>query len=284
MRFKRLAGNAVAERHFGRMLGAAVALGAAIRLAYVLTDDRWLIGGDAFTYHHEALRLADGLGYTSSFGDVGAPMAHHPPGWLTLLGLVSWLGRRSLLTHQLVGVAIGLGVVVLAGFVGRRYFSARVGVVAALIAALYPISRDTALRNISDNLDKLPVVVPARFGRMLAVFRPTQTVAFTAEWMTTDHRPIWAWVAPFWLLVPLAIVGALTARRSGRFLPRLGPLLIVGALVAVAYGEPRYHTPADLGIVVLAGVGVERLLTRRSRRSVEVASRPRRLPSVYVPS
>ncbi len=33
-------------------------------------------------------------------------------------------------------------------------------------------------------------------------------------------------------------------------------------IVSVSYGEPRYHTPADLGIVVLAAVALVHLLAR----------------------
>ncbi len=51
---------------------------------------------------------------------------------------VSWLGARSIRDHQLVGVALGLILVVLAGMVGRRYFNPRVGLIAAGVAALYP--------------------------------------------------------------------------------------------------------------------------------------------------
>ena len=124
---------------FWLALSGAVVLGAAIRLLYVLTDDRTVIGGDGYTYHADALRLGAGLGYTTTgFNGIPEPIAHHPPGWVTVLGAVSWLGGRSLEAHQLVGVVIGLGVVVVTGLVGRRYFSARVGAIAALIAAVYP--------------------------------------------------------------------------------------------------------------------------------------------------
>src|SRR5262249_2756180 len=124
------------RRQFRFVLGAIVAVAAVIRVAYAVTVKG--LAADGFYYHLAALRFADGDAYTSPFGDVGAPIAHHPPGWETLLGIVSWLGARSLRDHRLVGVVIGLGIVVLAGLVGRRYFNARVGLIAALLAALYP--------------------------------------------------------------------------------------------------------------------------------------------------
>ena len=427
------------DQNFGWMLGALVALGAAVRLTYVLTDSRVWIGGDGFDYHLSALRLADGLGYTSI--NDGGPIAHHPPGWVTFLGAVSWLGARSQRDHQLATVAIGLVVIALTGLVGRRYFNARVGLVAALIAALYPgfwvlegnmlseplalvfigcfmlviadlrdrptlgrsvvlgvisgllaltrseelgllilvvapvlllaralpmrrriaylavvlaacgavilpwtlynttrfkepfllstndggllligncppatytgeklgyydstcsylvgrqhpgldrsqldpLARDRAIQNMIDNRDRLPVVVPARFGRLLAVFRPSQTVGWVAGWMTTGTGLIWAWVAAFWLILLLAVVGGIRARRSGVFIfPLLGPVIIVIATVAIGYGEPRYHTLADLGIIVLAAaVDSSSAWPTRPRPSDE--KRSTRLPSIYVP-
>ena len=418
------------ERLFRPLLGATLALAATVRVVYVLVDDRVQPGGDGFSYHFEAIRLADGLGYTSAFGDVGQPIAHHPPAWVTLLGIITWLGGRSLRAHQCVAVALGLGVVLLAGLIGRRYINTRVGLIAALGAALYPgfwlietnvlseplalvlvgaltllvadlrggptllrsvvvgaicgllgltrpeqlallgivvvpllllarslsvrqrilriaavaitcglvivpwtvynasrfeepvllstnggvllligncsysgerlgfydtscffrearqhrsydrsqmdvLARSVAVDNARDNLDRLPVVVPARIGRMLALFRPGQTVGWVGDWMATGTWLIWAWVVSFWVLLAAAIVGWIVARRRRQFSwPLVAPLVVAVFTVAISYGEPRYHTPADLGVMVLAAVALERLLVR-PRRSVPVeADRP----------
>lgn len=417
-------------RSFSVGVAGALLLGLAVRLAYVLTDDRWLIGGDGFAYMLDARRIADGLGYTSGIGDVGAQTAHHPPAWVSLLALADWIGARSLLDQQLVGVAIGLGIAVVAAFVGRRYFSPRVGIIAAFLAALYPgfwvlegnilsepitifligvftlvvadlpehptlgrsivvgglcglialarseqialllvvvapillfarslaptrriglffaassmcvlvlvpwaaynatrfeapvllstnggiallkgncattfhgpllgfqdplckkeaptppggdrsqgsaPARRVALRNMRENATWLPVVAAARVGRMLAVFRPSQTVSLVASWMTTDTTPIWAWVVSYWVLLALAIGGFVRGLRTRRFvLPLVGPLLVSFATVVVVYGEPRLHSASDLGVVVLAAVGVERV-GAALRRAQKSAPRP----------
>jgi 4-amino-4-deoxy-L-arabinose transferase-like glycosyltransferase len=423
-----------AERRFGVGLVAVVAVGAAIRLAYVLSDDRPWVGGDGFNYSIESLRLADGLGYTNVNG---GQSAHHPPGWTTALGVLAWLGGRGLLAQQLLGVVIGLGVVAIAALVGRRYFNARVGLVAGAIAAVYPgfwvfeaqvlseplgllvmgvfmlavielrdhptlrwsmivgalcgllalirseqlallvivvtpvvvrvpsltarhrvrlllvagaatvvviapwtiynetrfeetvvlssnggstllagncppstydgerlgyfdiscnrrlsrqnsgldrseldpISRREALSNMRDNIDSLPLTISARYGRTIAVFRPAQTVALTAGWFGSETWPVWLWVVSFWLLAPLTVVGAIAAWRTRDFLlPLLGPAVITVLLVTVSYGEPRYHTLADLGFVVLAAVAVDRFL-RRDRVAAERRS-AQQLPAV----
>jgi hypothetical protein len=45
----------------------------------------------------------------------------------------------------------------------------------------------------------------------------------------------------------------------------VAPLLITLLVVTLAYGEARYHTPADLGIIVLAAVGLDRLVRRLTK-------------------
>jgi Dolichyl-phosphate-mannose-protein mannosyltransferase len=407
-----------ADGRFWLAVTSAVALGAVIRFVYLFHAAPTLVLGDGFSYHLEAQRIADGLGYTSPLGDVGAESAHHPPGWATLLAGVTELGGDSMRVHQIVGVVIGLGVIAMAGLVARRYAGPRVGAISALLAALYPgfwvieaqilaeplalliggalmlfladlwdrpsvaralvagavaaalalvrseqallflvaiapvvllnrrmsgrmrlVStagaalsalvviapwtfynldrfeepvvlstnagstllvgncattfggdrigfydgecgrpyvarirgldrsqadrefRSAALDNIKDNLDRMPATVLARYGRTLGVFRPSQTVGFAAGWFGSATWPVWAWVTSFWLLLPLAAYGCLLLRRARAFQwPLVAPLVITLLTVTVAYGEPRYHTSADLGLVVLAGVALNRLL------------------------
>jgi len=412
---------APANRRFWVGVASAVVLGAVVRFTYLFHGAPLVVLGDGFDYSASAVRLADGLGYTSSFGDTGAPNAHHPPGWKTVLAMVTEAGGRSMRAHQITGLVIGLGVVLLAGLIGRRFAGRRTGVIAALLAAVYPgfwvleaqiiseplgllvggvlvlaladlwqrptltrallagaisgtlalvrseqlallvvavvpllllnprlelrrryawcgaavlaaavpiapwaiynlgrfeepvilstsggsllligncppatysgdligffdrscglrliasrpdldrseadpAARREALDNIRHNLDRLPVTVLARNGRMLGVFQPRQMVEFAASWFGSATWPIWAWLASFWLLVPLAAGGSILLRRSRTFQwPLVAPAVIVVLVVSVSYGELRYHTPADLGIVVLAAVAVNYLLRR----------------------
>jgi hypothetical protein len=59
--------------------------------------------------------------------------------------------------------------------------------------------------------------------------------------------------------------------------------LVAPLVVSVAYGEPRYHTPADLGLVVLAAVGLDRLVFRpRSARTASDRSTDQRAGGVAV--
>jgi 4-amino-4-deoxy-L-arabinose transferase-like glycosyltransferase len=411
-----------------------VAVGALVRLAYVLTDDRVWVGGDGLAYHLESLQFADGMRYEYFLIHTGQPSAHHPPGWPTVLGTFAWLGGRSMASQQLLTCGIGIALIVVAGLVGRRFFDARTGLIAAMITAIYPgfwvleggilseplgllvaglvmlaaadlcdhpsfrrclltgglvgllalvraeqlallaflivpllwrsrsipsrtrivwfgsavvlaglliapwtlynstrfeepvlltytsggllligncppstyegdlmgfydpgcarvaarefgdidrsqadaAYRRRALENIGDNVERLPAVVPARFGRLIAAFRPTQTVGLVSAWMKTDTDVVWAWVVSFWVLIPLAAIGSWRARRARLLqLPLVVPIAVVVMTVAVSYGEPRYHTPADLGVIVLAAFGLDGMLGRLRRTHLDrPAERP----------
>jgi 4-amino-4-deoxy-L-arabinose transferase-like glycosyltransferase len=129
-----------------------------------------------------------------------------------------------------------------------------------------PEFRRRALENMRDNVERLPAVVPARFGRVIAAFRPTQTVGFVSTWMATDRDVVWAWVASFWVVIPLAAIGSRRARRARLLqLPLVVPIAVVAMTVAVSYGEPRYHVPASLGMIVLAAFAVDGVLDRLRR-------------------
>lgn len=409
------------DRRFRLGVLAAVGLGTTIRFTYLFAAAPTSVGGDGLDYHLSARRLADGLGYTTALGETGLPNAHHPPGWVTVLGAVTELGGRSMRSHQITGLVIGLAVIAVAGLVGRRYAGRRVGVIAAFGAAVYPgfwmldvqilsealgllvlgllmlvladlwerptlgravltgavlgvlglvrseqlallplavapilllnkrvavrrrlawagaatlttlvviapwttynlgrfekpvllstnlgatllsgncppatytgelagsfdincvvatvmrnpdmdqseadvVNRDTALDNMRDNVGDLPVTVLARYGRLLGVFRPSQTVDLDVGWFGSARWPVWAWMTSFWAVAALGAVGGATLRRSGRFQwPLVAPLVIVVLVTTLTFGDPRYHTIADLGVVVLAAVAVDRLVRR----------------------
>jgi 4-amino-4-deoxy-L-arabinose transferase-like glycosyltransferase len=417
---------------------SAVALGAVVRFTYLFHGAPRGVFGDGLDYHLSARRLADGLGYTSSFGDTGAENAQHPPGWQTVLAAVTEAGGHSLWAHQVTGVVIGLGVVLLAGLIGRRFAGRRVGITAALLAAVYPgfwvlepqvlseplgllvggvlllaladlwqrptlaravlagaltgalalvraeqlallvlavapllllnprlelrrrcawagaavlaaavpiapwaihnlgrfeepvilstssgnlllmgncppatysgdlmgfldnrcgfrigashpgldrsqmdtVTRRAALDNVRDNLDRLPVTALARHGRMLGVFHTEQMAEFAANWFGSTTWPVWTWLSSFWVVAPLAVYGSILLRRSRTFQwPLLAPVLLVVLIVTVSYGEPRYHTPADLGIVVLAAVAVDRFMRRARRGNPGDGGHPRQRSS-----
>lgn len=129
---------------FVAWLAGIAAAALAIRLVYAL-----LVAppppalSDAGFFHLLANLLADGRGFVRPyelifFGDV-TPTAEHPPAWPVLLAGMSELGGRSHDAHRVVGALCGTGTVVAIGFLGRRVAGARAGLIAAGIAAVYPM-------------------------------------------------------------------------------------------------------------------------------------------------
>src|SRR5262249_50919357 len=69
---------------------------------------------------------------------VMAPSAVHPPLFSLYLGMVSRLGADSALAHRIGACVAGAAAVGVIGLVGRRLAGDRAGLIAAVIAALYP--------------------------------------------------------------------------------------------------------------------------------------------------
>ncbi|MGH9248337.1 MAG: glycosyltransferase family 39 protein [Acidimicrobiales bacterium] len=133
-------------------------------------------------------------------------------------------------------------------------------------------NRDAAIDNMRDNIDRLPATLAARYGRLLGVFRPAQTVGIDANWLNSATWPVWAWITSFWVVALLAAYGSAILRRSRRFQwPLVAPVVIVVIVVSGAFGDPRYHTMADLGLVVLAAVAIDRLARRIAARREQFA-------------
>lgn len=123
---------------FAKLLGL-IALGAlAIRWWYAYDVRDYLVQGDALTFHLVGQGLADGQGFVEHVPP-GGPTAEHPPALFVLWGIVDKLGANGFLAHRMILGAIGVGTVVLLGLLGRRIGGDRLGLVAAALAAVYPM-------------------------------------------------------------------------------------------------------------------------------------------------
>ncbi|QXC62100.1 glycosyltransferase family 39 protein [Aquihabitans sp. G128] len=98
--------------------------------------------GDPWFYHSQANMLADGVGF-------GEPIqwltqgrfvasAIHPPLFTLWLTPASMLGARGFLTNKAMAAFAGLGVVVVAALLARRFAGPRAGLAAAALVAIYP--------------------------------------------------------------------------------------------------------------------------------------------------
>jgi 4-amino-4-deoxy-L-arabinose transferase-like glycosyltransferase len=139
---------------FSRALALAALVGLGLRLAYALAlvKSKPLLG-DALEFQLQANLLADGKGYIQPFVYLASGAAHasadKPPLYPFLEALVSLAGGRSAAWHHLVGVLAGTGTIVVVGLVGRRVAGPRAGLIAAGLAAVYPllIAADGSLRS-----------------------------------------------------------------------------------------------------------------------------------------
>jgi 4-amino-4-deoxy-L-arabinose transferase-like glycosyltransferase len=125
----------------GAVLGIAAAaiVGLVVRVAYVLGVEPVVRRpSDGDWYHLVANGIADGRGYVHPYLPGDVPTADFPPVLPLLLAPASWLGFDSVRAHQLVLCVVGTATVVAIGLLGRRLGGARVGVLAAALAAVYP--------------------------------------------------------------------------------------------------------------------------------------------------
>ncbi len=140
-------------RHALLVIAALAAIGLALRIWFLLavTKDTSLVG-DGLEFHGLANAIADGRGFVSPFtlpGHDPVPTAHKPPLYPLLLALVSTLGGRGYVAHQVVSAVAGTGTVVVCAIIANRLAGPRAAVLAAGIGALYPVFlvADASLRS-----------------------------------------------------------------------------------------------------------------------------------------
>jgi hypothetical protein len=129
-------------RSFGARLALIVALGLAVRLVYALLVMRGVpVRGDGEQFHTLANQLAAGDGYVQPLriSPDPTPTADKPPLYPLALTGPSLLGLTSVAAHRVVSCLMGAVLVAGAGLLGRRVGGDRAGLIAALLAAVYPM-------------------------------------------------------------------------------------------------------------------------------------------------
>jgi dolichyl-phosphate-mannose-protein mannosyltransferase len=148
-----------AARTFWLWLLLVAVLALSVRVGLVLeVRDHHAFGYDATWFHVVANHIADGDGYVvggaTRVGDLALTpwiepraTALFPPAYPAALSIGSLLGADTFLAHQVFSSLFGVATVVLIGLLGRRVGDERVGLLAALVAALHPllIGADVAL-------------------------------------------------------------------------------------------------------------------------------------------
>lgn len=122
---------------FRTRLALVAALGLVVRLVAAYLNRHHVVAGDALTFHLEGRFLAAGEGFRRVYEDV--PTAEHPPAHIVVLAAADALGIDGFTGQRLFQGAIGTLTVVGCALVGRRVAGDAVGLIAGLIAALYPM-------------------------------------------------------------------------------------------------------------------------------------------------
>ncbi len=203
--------------------------------------------------------------------------------WLAMAGITCvlvvtpWAIYNSTRFERTVYLSNGLGVTMAYGNCDATYNGELLGYYKSFCTMPAGLSSDqsvkdgqfrhAAIRYMSDHASRLPVVVAARLGRTFDIYRPFQQSRLEAE---RGHTPIWVeWIGliAYWALIPLAVVGAVAARRRRiPIYPLIALPVIVVLAVAPTMGIVRYRTPAEIALVLLASFGIDVLFTCRWRQ------------------
>jgi 4-amino-4-deoxy-L-arabinose transferase-like glycosyltransferase len=281
-----------ANRPFALRLLAIAAGALALRILYTVVIDPHQTGiGDFYYYHDLANTIARGYGYVdpgSVLAGHATPTAVHPPLWPELLSIVSRLGgdgapigvhgNTGYTAHRLTGAFLGTGTVVAIGYLGRRVGGARVGLIAAAIAAVYPVLVTADGSLLTESLFGLLVAISMVLAyRMLDAPNGWRAVALGVaigvSWLTRSEGllllPLLAlpviWrrdnpvrtVAIRFALATLAAaltIAPWTIRDSVRFHQLVIGSTNSGALIAGANCHGAYHG-RDIGLWLLGCVG-----------------------------
>ena len=163
---------------FWPSLLAIVAAGVVIRVLYTLLEAPWPPPALDDQYYFSALPklIADGEGFVRpfylAFQGGSLPTAEHPPLHSVVLAGLAKLGGTSPDLQRLTGTVFGAGTIAALGLLGRRLAGERAGLLAAGLAAVYPvlIAADGAL--MSESLFGLLVAVS-----LLAAYRLVESAS-----------------------------------------------------------------------------------------------------------
>lgn len=225
-----------------------------LRLVYglVIVKTKPLLG-DGLEFHLLAEGIADGKGFAQAmpFHPPALPTADKPPLYPLVLALFTKLTGHGWQPHQVAGAMIGTGTVAAVGHLGRRVGGERAGLVAAAVAAVYPllIATDGSFR--SESLYAL-LVVATLLSAYRLLDRPTTRSAVLCGaliGLATLTR-----TEAIALLVLLVLPAALLApRRRGAL--RLTAVATAAAVVVLAPWLIRCWTTFDRPVFVSTNSG-----------------------------
>jgi hypothetical protein len=197
-----------------------------------------------------------------------------------LVVMAPWTIRNVHAFHRLVPVSTQDGALVAGANCPTTYYGPELGgwSFACLSkarteneAAQSDIWRREGREYARDHAGRVPLVVLVRVLKLMDFYEPRRELMFAEG---RNHKVEGAGIGLYWLLLPLAVWGAVLVRRRG------GPLFVLAApvvtvlIAAVAgYGVTRLRHAADLVILLLAAVALAALSERRRAPAPPAAAR-----------
>jgi 4-amino-4-deoxy-L-arabinose transferase-like glycosyltransferase len=199
--------------------------------------------------------------------------------WLTVLAcvlvLAPWTIRNALTFDRPVLISSNTGGLLAGANCDRAYYGPEIGtwVIDPCLHDRPPGDeaeadagyRDRGLDYARDHLDRLPVVMLVRLGRLLDVYRPWTQGVFFQQVEGRNPRAAKAGLIFYWLLLPLGIAGAVLTGRRGA--PLLVPVALVVLVAVLTYGSTRFRTTAEPSLVVFSALALRAAGRRAGSRS-----------------
>jgi 4-amino-4-deoxy-L-arabinose transferase-like glycosyltransferase len=223
------------------------------------------------------------LALLSNTVDVGARLRRLvAAGLMAGLVLLPWMAYNMTRFDEPVLLSNGLGVTLAATQCDTAYYGDLTGLwsqpCAIRVQRTFPNRydeserdreyREAALEYLEAHVGRAPVVVLARWGRALGLYRPVDSVEF-------DHFPEGRdWVIAVsglmsvWILGLLSICGVvLLRRRKVPVYPLLALPVIAMIAIAITFASSRYRSTAEPALAILAAVAIDALVRRRRGES-----------------
>jgi 4-amino-4-deoxy-L-arabinose transferase-like glycosyltransferase len=240
--------------------GRAAVLGLCVGLAALTRSEALLLGGLLLVLVALRLPRPSGLRYTATMSVVA------------VLVLVPWVARNWAEFGQPV-LSTNSGSLAYGANCHAAYYSRQIG-----SWPCYPrltvapgrdeadVSadlRDTGLTYAHDHAGRLPAVAAVRLLRSFDLWSPARATRFEADIGNRDVNVYRVGVAMYYLLLPLAVAGAVMLRRRRKPIGiLLAPFVLVVVVSILGYGTPRFRVPAEVPLVVLAAVALSALAGR----------------------
>jgi 4-amino-4-deoxy-L-arabinose transferase-like glycosyltransferase len=237
---------------------AFAAVGLGIRIAAVLGRPNRSLGGDAKYFHDAANLLVEGYGFIDPFhfymDHVRYQTAAWPPGFVWVLAVAAVVGFKSYFAQRMWCAVVGAIAVVVCAMAGREIGGRRVGVLTALVVAIYPniwMSDEPALsETITPLLVGLVLWSAYRFWKHPTLkSAAVMSLCLSVTALGRDELTTLFWC----LLLPLCLLARGTAWRQRLLLVAVSAgvaVLVIGPWVG--YNLSRFSRP----VFISDGLGV----------------------------